>query len=96
MLIRILILFLSIQLNVEKCHFGCLKCSKSDECLVANGASQYYLVNGSAVRTNFACRIPIGDKDCLVCADSYYLDKNTLKCVDVTEQILNCFFYINS
>ena len=99
MLKAFLLTFLAISATRQACNEGCLKCSASGECLLADISANYYLNGTTATKIILDnCHLNGHDGKCVNCYSKYYPDGTTGKCVAVptANLIANCDIYYNA
>lgn len=102
-MIKLIACFLAIQLTIQTCDKGCLRCtnlsatSTEKVCALCDSTARYYLKDkGCTLSTAENCQaINTTDGNCAVCNQDYYLDATTKKCVAVAtdKKVTDCVYY---
>jgi hypothetical protein len=98
MLKIVLLISLSFSASRQICGDGCLKCTPSNECLLCDQLSNYYMSSFGCRKSNLKnCSILDYGGKCLLCMPNFYKDSTKL-CVrvDPMRQIANCLIYAAS
>ena len=105
-MIKLIAFFLAIQLTLQTCDKGCLRCaslsatSTEKVCVLCDLTARYYLKDKTCVVSDAEnCQVinPV-DGSCAVCNQDYYLDSTTKKCVAVAtdKKVTDCVAYDSS
>ena len=102
-MIKLLSCFLAIQLTIQNCDKGCLRCSNlsatSTEkvCVLCDLTAKYYLKDTTCIAsdTENCMTINSTDGNCALCNQYYYLDIITKKCITVAtdKKVTDCVYY---
>jgi hypothetical protein len=102
-MIKILACFLAIQLTIQTCDKGCLRCanlsatSTEKVCTLCDLSSRYYLKDKTCTISDAENCMSINSTDgsCSFCNQDYYLDSTTKKCVAVAtdKKVTDCTHY---
>lgn len=90
------IVFKSIYLECQK---GCLKCNLENECEFCDGTNNYILDSNGCKKVELEnCLIISVTGECVLCAENYYIDQETFKCVELTDsdKVENCRIHASS
>ncbi len=101
MLKQLLVCYIAIQITIQACTTGCLKCSATNECQLCDNSKFYSLNTATKACTKISidnCVTMNATGECITCGSSYYL--NALKCtvVDTAKQTAtpNCAVWSTS
>ena len=102
-MIKLIACFFAIQLTLQTCDKGCLRCaslsaiSTEKVCVLCDLTAKYYLKDKICVVSDAEnCQtISSVDGSCAVCNQGYYLDSTTKKCVAVAtdKKVTDCVAY---
>ena len=91
-------LFLIVGIQ-SQCREGCLRCDiKRNKCLFCDISLNYRTLKGQCIKTVIDnCLFISSDGNCLKCAQNYFLDTNTLRCIALPEEsiIAQCEEYLS-
>ena len=98
MIKRLLICLIAIQLTIQTCDKGCLKCDSDNQCLMCDVLSNYKLVSSKCESvTNANCTLADQDGKCLACDSQYYLNSsNACVAVESAKLVTGCVSYDSS
>ena len=98
-LIRILFCLSVLRIANSHCLEGCLKCNSRDECQFCDGTKKYILDVITCKKIELAnCDTISTTGNCIVCAENFYIDQATLKCMEITSdtEVENCSIYASA
>lgn len=95
--IPILFLFLLTAPTTSTCSKGCLRCGEDQKCILCDSSEYYYSKNeGCEKMSKENCDVISSLGDCLSCSKNYFLDINTIKCVNVEKPLVNCLVHLSA
>ena len=95
----LLCIILLIEITIQICSKGCLKCTTSNNCLLCDSTLFYKLENSTCIKKDHPnCEKMDIKGNCINCLKNYWLNSSTKKCTEIeSEKIIeNCLSYGNN